>query len=120
MIRKRSFPIIGGGTGVFSFIHVDDAAAATVRAIRRGASGVYNIVDDEPAPAHDWLPELARAVAAKQPRRVPAWLARMIAGDRAVSLMTRSEGASNHKAKQELGLELRFPSWRRGFTEALG
>ena len=120
LVRRRRFPIIGDGSGVFSFIHVDDAARATVMALERGAPGAYNIVDDDPAPVRDWLPVLADALGAKKPRRVPAFLARLLAGPYAVNMMARSEGASNHKAKQELGLELRFPSWRRGFIEALG
>jgi nucleoside-diphosphate-sugar epimerase len=120
MIRKRRFPIVGDGGGVFSFIHLEDAAAATVRAIDHGAAGTYNIVDDEPAPASEWIPVLAQAIGAKKPWRVPAWLARVIAGEYAVRLMTQSEGASNLKARDELGLELRFPTWRRGFAEALG
>jgi nucleoside-diphosphate-sugar epimerase len=120
MVRSRRFPIVGDGSGVFPFIHVDDAAAATVRAIDHGAPGFYNIVDDDPAPVREWLPVFAQALGAKKPRRVPVFLARWIGGDYAVQMMTRSEGASNRKAKDELGLELRFPSWRRGFVEALG
>lgn len=120
MVRKRRFPIVGDGGGVFSFIHVEDAAAATVRALTTGAPGVYNVVDDEPAPAREWLPVLADALGAKRPWRVPTFLARIVAGEYAVNLMTRSEGASNDSAKRDLGLELRFPSWRRGFMEALG
>jgi nucleoside-diphosphate-sugar epimerase len=120
MVRKRRFPIVGDGAGVFSFIHVDDAAAATVRAIDHGSPGLYNIVDDDPAPQREWLPVLADALGAKKPWRVPVFLARWIGGDYAVQMMTRSEGASNRKAKDELGLELRFPSWRRGFVEGLG
>jgi nucleoside-diphosphate-sugar epimerase len=120
LLRRRRFPIIGDGGGVFSFIHVEDAARATVMALDRGAPGAYNIVDDDPAPVHDWLPVLAEALGAKKPRHVPAFLARLLAGPYAVNMMLRSEGASNHKAKQELALELRYPSWRRGFVEALG
>jgi nucleoside-diphosphate-sugar epimerase len=120
MARKRRFPIVGGGDGVFSFIHVDDAAAATVRAIEHGAPGIYNVVDDEPAAVREWLPVFAQTLGAKKPWRAPAFLARWIAGDYAVRMMTRSEGASNAKAKAELGLELRYPSWRRGFADALG
>jgi nucleoside-diphosphate-sugar epimerase len=120
MVRKRRFPIVGHGAGVFPFIHVDDAAAATVRALDRGGPGIYNVVDDDPAPVHEWLPVLADALGAKKPWRVPVFLARWIGGDYAVQLMTRAEGATNAKAKDELGLELRFPSWRRGFAEALG
>src|SRR5919201_208696 len=120
MVRKRRFPIVGDGSGVFSFIHVDDAAAATVRAINQGSPGMYNVVDDEPAPVRNWLPVLAQALDAKKPWRAPLFLARWMGGDYAVQMMTRSEGASNEKAKRELGLELRYPSWRRGFVEALG
>jgi nucleoside-diphosphate-sugar epimerase len=120
MVRKRRFPTVGDAGGVFSFIHVDDAAAVTVRALERGGPGVYNVVDDDPAPVRVWLPLYAEALGAKRPRRVPVFLARMIAGEYAVNLLTRSEGASNRRAKSELGLELRFPSWRRGFAEALG
>lgn len=120
MVRKRRFPIVGDGGGVFSFIHVDDAAAATVRALEHGDPGIYNLVDDDPAPVREWLPLYAEALGAKRPWRVPAFLARMIGGEYAVNLLTRSEGASNHRAKAELGLELRLPSWRRGFSEALG
>jgi 2-alkyl-3-oxoalkanoate reductase len=120
MVLRRRFPIVGDGGGVFSFIHVDDAAAATVRALDHGGPGIYNVVDDDPAPARDWLPVLAEAVGAKKPWRVPVFLARVVAGEYAVHMMTRSEGASNAKAKAELGLDLRYPTWRRGFTEALG
>jgi 2-alkyl-3-oxoalkanoate reductase len=120
MVRKRRFPIVGEGGGVLSFIHVDDAAAATVRAIDHGGPGFYNVVDDDPAPVREWLPVLADALGAKKPRRVPVFLARWIGGDYAVQIITRSEGASNQKAKGELGVRLRYPSWRRGFVEALG
>ena len=120
MVRRRRLPIVGDGGGVFSFIHTEDAAAATVRTLDRGAPGAYNVVDDEPAPVRDWLPVYAEALAAKRPWRVPEFLARWIAGERAVQMMTRTEGASNAKAKAELGLELRYPSWRQGFSQALG
>jgi nucleoside-diphosphate-sugar epimerase len=120
MVLRRRFPIVGDGGGVFSFIHVDDAAAATVAALQRGGPGIYNVVDDDPAPAREWLPALADALGAKRPWRVPVFLARMVAGEHAANLMTRSEGARNAKAKGELGLDLRFPSWRKGFSEALG
>jgi nucleoside-diphosphate-sugar epimerase len=119
-VRKRRLPIVGDGDGVFSFIHVEDAAAATVRAIDHAAPGAYNIVDDDPTPVREWLPVYAEALGAKPPRHVPMFLARWMAGERAVQMMTRTEGASNAKAKAELGLELRYPSWRRGFAEALG
>jgi nucleoside-diphosphate-sugar epimerase len=119
-VRKRRMPIIGKGDGVFSYIHIDDAAAATVLAIERGAPGVYNIVDDEPARAREWLPVLADALGAKPPRTIPRWLARLIAGETATAMMTDSKGSSNLKAKRELGLQLRYPSWRQGFYEGLG
>jgi nucleoside-diphosphate-sugar epimerase len=117
-LRKRQFPIIGSGEGVTSFIHLDDAAAATVLALERGEAGVYNIVDDEPAPAREWLPVLAEALGAKPPRRVPRWLARLLAGEAVVMMGTESRGASNAKTKHELGWELRYPSWRQGFVAA--
>jgi nucleoside-diphosphate-sugar epimerase len=120
MVMARRFPVVGDGGGVFSFIHVDDAAAATVRALDRGNSGIYNVVDDDPAPVRDWLPVFADALEAPKPRRVPALVARVAAGKYAVQMMTRSEGGSNEKARRELGLELRYASWRRGFAEALG
>jgi 2-alkyl-3-oxoalkanoate reductase len=118
LVRKRQFPIVGDGGGIFSFVHVEDAAAATVLAVERGKPGVYNIVDDEPAPAREWLPVLAEIVGAKPPRRVPRWLARVVAGEAAVVLMTESPGVSNAKAKRELGWMLRYPSWREGFRAA--
>jgi nucleoside-diphosphate-sugar epimerase len=118
-IRKRMLPVVGGGSGVWSFIHVVDAAEATVAALARG-EGIYNIVDDEPAPVREWLPQVATALGAKPPRRVPVWLARWVGGEYRVAFMTRSEGLSNEKAKRELGLELRYPSWRQGFSEGLG
>jgi nucleoside-diphosphate-sugar epimerase len=120
VVRARKFPIVGGGTGVFSFIHVADAAAATVLAIERGAPDVYNVVDDEPAPVSEWLPLYARALGAPPPRKVPAFVARLVAGSYGVSFLTELEGASNEKAKRELGWEPRYASWRQGFAEALG
>ncbi|HEX8854426.1 MAG TPA: NAD(P)-dependent oxidoreductase [Thermoleophilaceae bacterium] len=120
LARRRRLAIVGPGTGVFSFIHVDDAARATVAALDRGSSGIYNVVDDDPAPVRDWVPAFAEAVGAPKPRRVPAWLARVVAGRYTVELMTASRGASNAKAHAELGLDLRFPSWREGFREGLG
>ena len=117
-VRKRQFPIIGKGGGVTSFIHLDDAAAATVLALERGKAGIYNIVDDEPAPAREWLPVLAEALGAKPPRHFPRWLARLFAGEFVVLMGTESRGASNAKAKRELGWELRYPSWRQGFVAA--
>jgi nucleoside-diphosphate-sugar epimerase len=117
-VRKRLFPVVGNGAGVSSFIHLDDAAAATVLALEHGGAGIYNVVDDEPAPLREWLPVLADALGAKPPRRVPRWLARLIAGEAVVVMATESRGASNAKAKRELGWELRFPSWRDGFLVA--
>ena len=119
-VRKRRLPIIGNGGGVFSHVHVDDAAAATVAAVDHGRPGVYNVVDDEPAPAREWLPVLAGALGAKPPRRIPQWLAQLVAGTTATATMTEAKGASNGKAKRELGWELRYPSWRQGFVEGLG
>jgi nucleoside-diphosphate-sugar epimerase len=117
-VRKRQFPIVGNGEGVSSFIHLDDAAAATVLALEHGRPGVYHVVDDEPAPVREWLPVLAEALGAKPPRRVPRWLARLVAGEPVVMMGTESRGASNAKAKRELGWELRYPSWRQGFLAA--
>jgi nucleoside-diphosphate-sugar epimerase len=119
-VRRRRFPIVGKGSGVFSFIHLDDAASATAAALERGAPGIYNVVDDDPAPLHEWLPLYAEAIGAKKPFRVPAWLARLIAGPFATMLATGLRGASNAKAKRELGWAPRYPSWRQGFREALG
>ncbi|HEX7058432.1 MAG TPA: NAD(P)-dependent oxidoreductase [Solirubrobacterales bacterium] len=120
MVRKRRFPVVGSGAGVWSFIHVEDAAAATVAAVNGGPSGIYNIVDDDPARVADWLPFLAEAIGAKPPRRVPRWLGRLAAGEAATEMMTEICGASNAKAKRELAWQLRYPSWRQGFTEGLG
>jgi len=119
MIRKRQFPLVGAGSGYSSFVHVDDAASATVLAVEQHAQGVFNVVDDEPAPANQWLPYLANSAGAKPPMRIPAWLARLVAGDAAVIMMTEARGFSNAKAKRELGWTLRFPSWRQGFREGL-
>ena len=120
MIRRRAFPIVDGGTGVFSFIHVEDAASATVAAIERGTSGVFNVVDDEPAPMREWLPVVAAALGARRPLRVPLWLARLAGGRFVAEAAVRMRGASNDKAKRELGWTLRWPSWRQGFAEAAG
>jgi nucleoside-diphosphate-sugar epimerase len=120
LVLKRLFPLVGGGTGYVSWVHVDDAVSATVLAVEQKARGVFNIVDDEPAPASEWLPYLAECAGAKPPRRVPAWLARLLAGEMAVGIMTEGRGFSNAKAKRELGWELRYPSWRQGFKEELG
>jgi nucleoside-diphosphate-sugar epimerase len=119
MIRRRRFPIIGAGTGIWSFAHIDDVAAATLAAVERGAPGVYNIADDEPAPVATWLPELAALAGAKPPRRVPVWLGRLVAGEFGVALMTSVRGASNAKAKRELGWTPIHPSWRQGFAAVL-
>ena len=116
---KRRMPIVGAGTGTFSFIHVEDAADAVVAAIERGAAGVYNVVDDEPAPLREWLPAYAEALGAKPPRRVPAWLARLIVGSAMTGAALGMRGASNAKAKRVLGWEPAHPSWRQGFRESL-
>jgi nucleoside-diphosphate-sugar epimerase len=116
-VRKRQFPIVGEGSGVFSWIHLDDAAAATALALEHKGPAIYNIVDDDPAPVREWLPVMADALGAKPPRRVPVWLARLVAGEAAVMIGTESRGASNAKAKLELGWTLRYPSWRQGFAE---
>jgi nucleoside-diphosphate-sugar epimerase len=119
LVRKRLYPLVGGGTGYVSWVHLDDAASATVLAVEQQAKGVFNIVDDEPAPASEWLPYLAECAGAKPPRRVPAWLARLLAGEMMVGMMTEGRGFSNAKAKRELGWELRYPSWRQGFKEEM-
>jgi nucleoside-diphosphate-sugar epimerase len=118
LIRKRQMPIVGGGKGQFPFIHVEDAASATVAAIERGAPGIYNIVDDEPAAGRAWIPYVASLVGAKKPRRVPGWAARLVAG-RMVAFATSLQPVSNAKAKQQLGWEPRYPSWREGFRAEL-
>jgi nucleoside-diphosphate-sugar epimerase len=120
LVRRRKVPIVGAGGGIWSFIHVDDAASATVAAITRGDSGIYNVVDDNPAPVSAWLPALADAVGAKPPHRLPEWLAKFAIGDGGVSMMTRIRGGANSKAKRELGWQPRYASWRRGFVEGLG
>jgi len=114
-VRKRQFPIVGDGGGIFSWMHLDDGAAATVLALEHPGPAIYNIVDDDPAPVREWLPVLAEALGAKPPRHVPAWLARLIAGSAAVEVATQARGSSNAKAKRELGWTLRYPSWRTGF-----
>ena len=119
-IRKRRFPLVGGGSGVWSFVHIEDAAAATAAAVEHGQPGIYNVVDDEPAPVREWLPALASVLDAKRPRRVPRWLVRLAAGETAVVMMTDVVGASNAKAKRELDWQLRYPSWRLGFAQGLG
>jgi len=118
-VAKRKMPIVGNGAGVWSFVHVDDAAAATVAALDRGAPGVYNIVDDEPAPVSEWLPALADAIGAKPPRRVPVWLVRPMLGSHGVSLMTQVRGASNARAKRDLEWAPQVPTWREGFRQGL-
>ncbi|MFD0275301.1 NAD-dependent epimerase/dehydratase family protein [Kitasatospora sp. NPDC127111] len=119
LVRKRQLPLVGAGTGHSSWVHLDDAASATVLAVEQRARGVFNIVDDEPAPAREWLPVLAAHAGAKPPMRVPKGLARLLAGDVAVTMMTEGRGFSNAKAKRELGWQLRYPSWRQGFAQGL-
>ncbi|MEU8328733.1 NAD(P)-dependent oxidoreductase [Micromonospora sp. NPDC048839] len=120
LIRRRRVPVVGGGTGVVSLVHIVDAATATVAAVERGRRGIYHVADDDPAPVGQWLPELARVLGAKPPRRLPAWLVRTVAGAAPVDLMTRARGISSEKAKRELGWTPRYPSWRTGFVEGLG
>ncbi|WP_326639633.1 NAD(P)-dependent oxidoreductase [Streptosporangium sp. NBC_01755] len=115
LIRRRQFPLVVGGTGYSSWVHLDDAASATVLAVEQKAKGVFNIVDDEPATASEWLPYLAECAGAKRPKRVPTWLARLLAGQ--VTMTTEGRGLSNARAKRELGWQLRYPSWRQGFKE---
>jgi nucleoside-diphosphate-sugar epimerase len=119
-IRKRKFPIIGSGAGLWSFAQIEDTARATLAAIERGRRGIYNIVDDEPAPVSEWLPYLAREVGAKPPRHVPLWLGKLLTGEQLVSMMTETRGASNAKAKRELGWQPLYPSWREGFVSGFG
>ncbi len=119
LLRKRQFPIVRPGTGIWSFVHVVDAASATVAAVEGGSAGVYNVVDDDPAPVSEFLPVLAAAVGAKPPRRVPRWVGRLAAGEWAVVAMTDIRGASNEKAKRDLDWHLRYPSWRQGFADGL-
>lgn len=115
VVRKRQLPVIGGGTGIWSFCEVTDAAAATAAAVSRGAPGIYHVVDDDPAPVREWLPYLAQCLGAKPPMHAPAWLGRLLAGQEAVFMMTESRGAANEKAKRELGWAPRYASWREGF-----
>jgi nucleoside-diphosphate-sugar epimerase len=119
-VRRRRLPIVGDGSGIWSFVHVEDAARATVAALTHGASGIYNVVDDDPAPVSAWLPALAQAVRASPPFRVPAWLARPLIGEGGVAMMTQIRGGSNAKARHELDWQPIYPSWRRGFAEGLG
>jgi len=120
LVRTRKLPIIGNGAGVWSFLHIDDAAAATVAAMDHGTAGVYNICDDDPATASEWIPELARALGAKPPLHVPTWIGRLGAGDVIVSMMTQMRGMSNAKAKRELAWQPHYSSWRQGFWTGLG
>ncbi len=119
LVRQRKFPLVGPGTGYASWVHLDDAVSATVLAVEQKATGVFNIVDDEPAPASEWLPYLAECAGAKKPMRVPTWLARLLAGEVVVTMMTEGRAFSNAKAKRVLGWQLRYPSWRQGFREGL-
>jgi nucleoside-diphosphate-sugar epimerase len=119
LVRKRRFPLVGGGTGYMSWLHLDDAAGSVVAALESDARGVFNICDDEPAPASQWLPYLAECVGAKPPMRLPVWAARLAAGEVAVSMLTKTRGSSNARAKRELGWELVWPSWRQGFRHGL-
>ena len=119
LIHRRKFPLVGDGGGIWSFVHADDAAAATALAVERGDRGIYNVVDDDPAPVAEWLPYLAEVLGAPRPRRVPAWLARFAIGEVGVEMMTRIRGSSNAKAKRELGLEPIWPNWREGFRDGL-
>lgn len=118
-VRKRKIPIVGGGEGIWSFVHIKDAVQATVRSVTNGEPGLYNIVDDEPAPVSIWLPYLANVLGAEPPRKIPAWLAKILMGEGGVSMMTQIRGASNSKAKQKLNWQLTYPSWREGFAEGL-
>jgi nucleoside-diphosphate-sugar epimerase len=120
MVARRRLPLVGGGTAVWSFVHIDDAVTATVAAVERGSPGRYNITDDEPARVADWLPYLAGVMGAKRPVRVPAWLVRPVLGEHGVSMMTATRGSSNAKAKRELGWSPAYPSWRQGFRTGLG
>jgi 2-alkyl-3-oxoalkanoate reductase len=118
-VRKRKFPVVGGGAGIWSFVHIDDVAAATKAAIEGEATGIFNVVDDEPAPVSEWLPYLAAAIGAMPPRHVPAWIGRIVLGELGLAMMTTTRGASNEKAKRGLAWRLRYPSWRLGFKEGL-
>jgi nucleoside-diphosphate-sugar epimerase len=119
-LRRRLFPVIGDGGGWWSFLHLDDAAQATLCAIENGAPGIYNIVDDDPAPVRDWLPALAEMIGAKPPRHIPCWLARLLVGEHMVTLMTEVRAGSNAKARRELGWRPAHASWRQGFAQVLG
>jgi nucleoside-diphosphate-sugar epimerase len=117
LLQKRRFPVVGDGNGVWSFVRIDDAATATVAAIEDGERGIYNVVDDSPEPVSEWLPGIAEALGAKPPRHVPRWLGRVLAGEAVAVMMTEVRGASNEKAKRELGWSPKFPSWREGLAE---
>ena len=119
LVKKRWFPIVGDGGGVWSLVHIEDAATATLAAIERGEPGIYNVVDDEPAPVCEWLPVLARELGAEPPWHVPRWVGRLAGGEPAVVMMTEIRGASNAKAKRELGWHLHYPTWREGFASGL-
>jgi 2-alkyl-3-oxoalkanoate reductase len=119
-VRRRRFPIVGEGTGIYSFTHIDDVVDGTMAALEHGPPGIYNVVDDDPAPVSEWLPAYAEALGAKPPRRVPRWLARLLVGRFPAYMMTELRGASNEKAKRDLGWTPRYSSWRQGFKEALG
>jgi nucleoside-diphosphate-sugar epimerase len=119
LVRKRQFPLVGCGTGYFNWVHLDDAASATILALEQQAKGIFNIVDDEPAQVREWLPYLAESAGARRPRRLPKWLAQLLAGEM-VKMVTEGRAFSNAKARRELGWELRYPSWRQGFKEELG
>ena len=116
-VRKRRLPVVGGGTGIWSFTEITDAAAATLAAVERGAPGIYNVVDSDPAPVTEWLPYLAQVAGARPPLAVPRWIGRLLAGQFAVAYMTSARGSSNEKARKELGWEPRFASWREGFRD---
>lgn len=120
LLRAGKMPVVGGGTGVWSFVHIDDVGAATAAAVERGAPGIYNIVDDEPAPVNQWMPFLAEQVGGRNPMRLPAWLARPLIGEFGVALMTSVRGSSNAKAKQELGWTPSYATWREGFRTGIG
>jgi nucleoside-diphosphate-sugar epimerase len=120
LVRKSQFPIVGAAPGIRSFVHIEDAATATVAAVEGGPAGIYNMVDDEPAPVSEWLPVLAAAIGAKPPMWVSRWLGRLAGGGLAVVAMIQLRGASNDKAKRQLGWQLRYPSWRQGFAKGLG
>jgi nucleoside-diphosphate-sugar epimerase len=119
LVRRRRFPIVGSGAGVWSMVHIVDAASATVAIIERGRAGIYHVADQDPAPVNVWLPELARALGAPRPRRLPAWIVRLVAGSAAVDMMTRARGVSGAKVERELGWTPKYPSWRTGFHEGM-